>query len=245
MSFQPLSLSLKKKTGGGRVSGSDVWMTDISHAQSGCRWSMVGTLRRYHTSGLLVWQGIGFGCQRSGRYGDTIRCRCVVRRHWAWLPVGTLRRYHPSGSLYMLPSSCGHVHYGEVAARRAARCNIRGTHLGLAAAALRSGHTGCDAADRRTVIGADDSARPVVSHMLDIPLAANTGPPPSSYRFRATQSFLRLTEEELTLLRGVFHLAEVCHREFLATNIVSATEAVTHGATPPRRKFRRWFLDPG
>ena len=208
---------------------------------------MVGTLRRYHTSGLLVWQGSHrvwlstVATLRRYHPSGSLCGRVAIGFGCRW----TLRRYHPSGSLYMLPSSCGHVHYGEVAARRAARCNIRGTHLGLAAAALRSGHTGCDAADRRTVIGADDSARLVVSHMLDIPLAANTGPLPSSYRFRATQSFLRLTEEELTLLRGVFHLAEVCHREFLATNIVSATEAVTHGATPPRRKFRRWFLDPG
>ena len=53
--------------------------------------------------------------------------------------------------------------------------------------------------------------------LVHLRLRTGSVPPKSSSVF---------TEEELTLLRGEFRLAEVCHREFLATNIVSATEAV-------------------
>ena len=194
----------------------------------------VGTLRRYDPSGLLMWQVAS---------GLIVDCRDATATTSVWVIVH-------------MPSSCGHLHSceaharsaarcnergqrpgstaaarrkvrtnGEVAARRAARCNIRGTHLGLAAAAQRSGHTGCDACCFTHAGNTFCSECLSTSVFVHVPCHPNLPP------FLQKKSF--------TFLRGEFRLAEVCHREFLATNIVSAIEAVTHGATPPRRKFRR------
>ena len=100
--------------------------------------STVRTLRRYHPSGSL--------CMMPSSCGHEHYCEVHARAQSAVTNVASAQDSTAAARRKVRIN-------GEVAARRAARCNIHGTHLGLAAAARRSGHTGRDAVDRRTVFG--------------------------------------------------------------------------------------------